>query len=1185
MAAQLVRSLIAALLFGVAVQGLAKVRWSDCLKQPADWYASDEARGLAANVLLYQSPEGGWPKNRDMTLSPEAHRDSKEAPDPTIDNDATTTQLELLARVFSAGGGDSALKEALVRGLDYLFASQYENGGWPQFFPLRKGYYSHITFNDDAMVNVLQMLREVARAREPYAWVDPGRRARAARAVEKGIECILRCQIEVDGVKTAWCAQHDEVTFAPAPARKFEPVSLSGWESVGIVEFLMGEESPAPEVVAAVHAAVAWFERAQLHGIREDHPPNPSLRHKHDRVVVADPSAPPIWARFYEIGTDRPIYTGRDAVVRYDLAEVEPERRGGYRWHLDEPLDLIEKKYPKWAKKWPARDPGASDFSLESAEEKVRKTHPEISRPSAELPRGVLATENLTYATVDGAILQLDVYRPEGAGPWPVVLILHGGGWETGSRHMERTFAKQLAARGYATVPVSYSLGSRGGFTQVIADLKAAITWLRANASAHALDTQHLGVIGGSAGGQLAAWLGAANIGPLRIEAVVDIDGLADFTGEALVEQQAAMPSAPVRFIGKNFADDPEAWRRASAITHVSPRSAPTLFLNSSVTSPILPGREEMRDKLRATGVDSEIVVFPDTPHPFWLFNPWFERVVDESDRWMRRHLSAPIRQSSNTAAAAATGIEMIVAADGSGQFTSIQAAISAAPMLTGKSDPRTVIRVKPGVYKERVYVQRERGNIAVIGEDAATTVIEFGMHANMPGPDGLPIGTFRTPTVQIDGDGMIWENITFANTAGAPGPRAEGPDVSQALALRVDGDCVVFRNCRFLGWQDTILVNRGRHYFADCYIEGHVDFIFGAATALFERCHIHCLSDGYITAVSTPEGAAHGFVFTDCKITGEEGARTYLGRPWREFAKTVFIRTEMSDVVRAEGWHNWNKPGAEKTTFYREFGSKGPGSALAARAKWTKLLGSGDAARFTPRIVLGGADGWDPAPAPTVHFAGDSTMADKGDSGYPERGWGELFRAHVAPGWRFVNHAANGRSTLSFRTEGRWANLLAQLKPGDAVVIQFGHNDQKDSAPTRYADPVKAFPENLRGLIDDARSRGASVVLATPVVRREWADDGTLTNSHGSYVAAVRAVAESQEVPLLDLERLTREIVTNAGRERSKEFFVIFGPGLFPEFPAGKTDNTHFNETGARLVAQAAATELSRLGAPFVSQ
>ncbi|HEX2860539.1 MAG TPA: pectinesterase family protein [Lacunisphaera sp.] len=295
---------------------------------------------------------------------------------------------------------------------------------------------------------------------------------------------------------------------------------------------------------------------------------------------------------------------------------------------------------------------------------------------------------------------------------------------------------------------------------------------------------------------------------------------------------------------------------------------------------------------------------------------------------------------------------DAIVAIDGSGQYTSVQEAISRAPMRTASGDARWVILVKPGTYKERIHVQRERGNILVLGEDAATTVITFDLNANRPGPDGKPIGTFRTPTVWIDGDGMIWENLTLANSAGP---------VGQALALRVDGDRVMFRRCRFLGWQDTILTTRGRQYFADCYIEGHVDFIFGGGTAFFDRCHIHVLRDGYITAASTPEGTIHGYVFADCRITGVEGARTYLGRPWRNFARTVFLRTEMSAAVRPEGWHNWNKPDAERTTFYAEFGSTGPGANEAARVKWAKSLDAAQAAALTPQAVLGGEDGWDP--------------------------------------------------------------------------------------------------------------------------------------------------------------------------------------------------------------------------------
>ncbi len=305
---------------------------------------------------------------------------------------------------------------------------------------------------------------------------------------------------------------------------------------------------------------------------------------------------------------------------------------------------------------------------------------------------------------------------------------------------------------------------------------------------------------------------------------------------------------------------------------------------------------------------------------------------------------------------------DVTVAADGSGQYTSLQEAISAAPMKTDPAAPRWVIFVKAGTYNERVYVQRERGNIHVIGEDGEKTVVAYNQQANIPGPDGKIIGTFRTPTVQVDGDGMIWENITLANTAGEPGPRPGGPAVAQALALRADGDRLEFRHCRFLGWQDTILVNRGRHYFVDCYIEGHVDFIFGAATVFFDRCHIHVLKDGFITAASTPKGASYGYVFADCKITGGDGVKSYLGRPWRVYAQTVFLRTEMSAVVRAEGWHNWNKPDAEQTTFYAEFGSTGPGANDAARVKWAKTLTAAEAAALTPAKVLAGADGWNPA-------------------------------------------------------------------------------------------------------------------------------------------------------------------------------------------------------------------------------
>ncbi|MCX5684268.1 MAG: pectate lyase, partial [Planctomycetota bacterium] len=248
-------------------------------------------------------------------------------------------------------------KEAVLRGLDYLLKAQYENGGWPQFYPNASGYHTHITFNDDAMIGVMRFLRDLAKKDGPCAFVDADRRAKAEKAVAKGIECILRCQVVVDGKRTVWCAQHDEATLKPAPARAYEKISLSGAESVGIVRFLMGVEKPGPEVIEAVQSAVAWFDAARITGIRQAAKPDPSLPGGQDKVIEKDPSAPPLWARFYEIGTNRPIFCGRDGVIKYSLAEIEHERRTGYAWYGGTPADLLAKDYPAWQAKWdPARN-------------------------------------------------------------------------------------------------------------------------------------------------------------------------------------------------------------------------------------------------------------------------------------------------------------------------------------------------------------------------------------------------------------------------------------------------------------------------------------------------------------------------------------------------------------------------------------------------------------------------------------------------------------------------------------------------------------------------------------------------------------------------------------------------------------------------------------------------------------
>jgi PelA/Pel-15E family pectate lyase len=332
------------------------VPWKSCLKQKPAWYAGDGAVRIADNVLLYQRDSGGWPKNLEMAAvlsDPEKAALAAQKPktDSTIDNGATYTQMAYLARVYQAAKHER-FKAAFLKGLDYLLSAQYENGGWPQFYPKPSGYSTHITFNDDAMIGVMKLLRDIARNAPAYAFVDDDRRARAEKAVARGLDCILKCQIVTNGRRTAWCAQHDEKTLAPASARSYEKASLSGAESVGIVRFLMDIDRPSPEVIQAVQSAVAWFNEAKLTGIRQVAKPDPSLPGGTDKVVVADPSAEPLWARFYEIGTNRPIFCGRDGVIKYTLAEIEHERRTGYAWYVGDPGGLLAKEYPAWQAKW-----------------------------------------------------------------------------------------------------------------------------------------------------------------------------------------------------------------------------------------------------------------------------------------------------------------------------------------------------------------------------------------------------------------------------------------------------------------------------------------------------------------------------------------------------------------------------------------------------------------------------------------------------------------------------------------------------------------------------------------------------------------------------------------------------------------------------------------------------------------
>jgi PelA/Pel-15E family pectate lyase len=334
----------------------AAISWRRCLSQKVEFYAGDEAVRIADNVLLYQRNTGGWQKNIDMAsvLSEQDKakiRRAKNKNDSMLDNGATHTQMRYLARVYNATG-HKRFKQAFLDGLDYLLKAQYNNGGWPQRYPNPTGYGRHITFNDGAMIGAVSVMRDIADKKPPYVFVDEQRRQKADAAVQKGIYCILKCQIVVDGRKTGWCAQHDEKTFVPRKARSYELPSISGAESVGIVRFLMSIDKPGPQIVEAVQGAAAWFHEARLDGIRQIRKQDRSKPGGWDKVLVKDASARPMWARFYEIGTNKPIFCSRDGVPKATLAEISHERRNGYSWLGYYGQSLLAQDYPAWQKKW-----------------------------------------------------------------------------------------------------------------------------------------------------------------------------------------------------------------------------------------------------------------------------------------------------------------------------------------------------------------------------------------------------------------------------------------------------------------------------------------------------------------------------------------------------------------------------------------------------------------------------------------------------------------------------------------------------------------------------------------------------------------------------------------------------------------------------------------------------------------
>ncbi|WP_236972626.1 pectate lyase [Membranihabitans marinus] len=318
-------------------------------KMPAEWYSSAQALAVADNLLVAQKDVGGWPKNQPFhhEFTDEQKSDfysGKSEIGATFDNGATITELRFLAKVFSHHKYHE-YRKAIENGIEYILEAQYENGGWPQFFPSRRAdevtYSDHITYNDNAMVNIMYFLRDIIEDAKDLKELrlNPFVKRRVQQAYDLGIECILNTQIVDRGQPTVWCAQHDAVTLAPAKARSYELESFSGAESIRIIKFLMSIDQPSDRIVAAIDGAIQWLEDVKIEGVKVE-----KIRNKDgelDRFVFSDPNAKPLLARFYDLKTRKPFFCDRDGVKKHRLADIGYERRNGYSWYTSYPSELV----------------------------------------------------------------------------------------------------------------------------------------------------------------------------------------------------------------------------------------------------------------------------------------------------------------------------------------------------------------------------------------------------------------------------------------------------------------------------------------------------------------------------------------------------------------------------------------------------------------------------------------------------------------------------------------------------------------------------------------------------------------------------------------------------------------------------------------------------------------------------
>lgn len=593
-------------------------------------------------------------------------------------------------------------------------------------------------------------------------------------------------------------------------------------------------------------------------------------------------------------------------------------------------------------------------YSISTTYEKLKKDFPFISSVESQISESIESNEDIVYKKTSERDLSLDIYLPnaEEGEKFPAVLLVHGGGWLTGSKENLRPLAQSLAARGYVAVTAAYRLGTEAVYPAGVNDLKDALLWMKEHATSYKINHDKIAILGTSAGAQLATLVGVTSGSELYqtkpshfsadVQAIVNIDGIVSFTHPDAEEGWMA-----ATWLGGSKAEKYNTWKEASPLEYVDENTPPTLFINSSFPR-FHAGRDDMLEILNKNNIFNETHTIENTPHAFWLVHPWFEETVKLTAGFLDKIFY-------NSSSAREKYREITVSKDGSGDFSSIQEAINSTRDL---GPGEVVIRIKSGTYNEKLEIPSWKHQLTLLGEDRKNTVITNNDFSGKMDPlTKRELSTFTSYTVLVRGNDIKIENLTIQNTSCGEG---------QAVALHVEGDRFVIKDSNILGCQDTLYTatEGSRQLYINCFIEGTTDFIFGEATAVFIDCTIKSLKNSFITAAATPQNQEFGYVFFNCKLIAAEGVnQVYLGRPWRPYAKTVFINSQLGEHILPAGWEHWPGdpmfPHKERTTYYAEYNSSGPGASPSTRVDWSHQLTSKEADKYTLKNIFTSANDW----------------------------------------------------------------------------------------------------------------------------------------------------------------------------------------------------------------------------------